>query len=67
MRFIEGEAREEELPRDTESFLRWLHRQHPHQCPQPGDSLEEIYWYAGKRALIDGLMIRYFGPDKRDW
>lgn len=55
------------VPVDTEGFLRWLDKRWPHQCPKPGESLEEIHRYAGARALIDAMMFRVFGPDKSEW
>lgn len=61
------EEEEERLPAKTEDFLRWLHKRYPHQCPPAGLSLEEIHRYAGMREVIDAMMFRMFGPDKRDW
>lgn len=66
--FYEAMPQEEDsIPADTEGFLRWLHRRWPHQCPNPGEPLEEIHRYAGARALVDAMMYRVIGPDKSDW
>lgn len=66
--FQEALPKEEEtIPADTQGFLRWLHRRWPHQCPEPGTPPEEIYRYAGARALVDAMMFRVLGPDKDEW
>ena len=63
----EPEKKAEELPKDTESFLHWLHRYWPHRCPSLGDSPEAIHRYAGARALIDSLLHQVLGSDESEW
>ena len=40
-----------------EELIKWLDEVFPHQCPTDTDVTEkEIWFYAGKRSLIDYLL-----------
>jgi hypothetical protein len=50
------------LPVETGRLIQALDQEYPHRCPPPGFSLEDIHRYAGKRELIDNLMLRWNAP-----
>ena len=49
----------EVLPGETGALLTALDRAFPNRCIQPGESKEDALFYAGKRALIDTLLVRF--------
>ena len=55
------------LPGKTAELLKWLDEQYPHRCPALGQNPDEVQRYAGKRELIDSLLCRAYGPDRKDW
>lgn len=46
------------IPSISEDLIRMLDKEFPHLCPTLRQSEREIYFYAGKRALIDLLLAR---------
>lgn len=49
------------LPKFPEKWMQFLDDKYPHKCPQTDEDIREIYFYAGKRALIDEII----GIEKR--
>lgn len=41
----------------TEELVEGLDKLVPHRCPAVSQSEREIWMYAGKRALVDALMV----------
>lgn len=41
----------------TEGLVEGLDKLVPHRCPAVSQSEREIWMYAGKRALVDALMV----------
>lgn len=41
----------------TEELVDGLDKLVPHRCPTASQSEREIWMYAGKRALVDALMV----------
>lgn len=41
----------------TEELVEGLDKLVPHRCPTASQSEREIWMYAGKRALVDALMV----------
>lgn len=41
----------------TEELVDGLDKLVPHRCPAVSQSEREIWMYAGKRALVDALMV----------
>lgn len=41
----------------TEELVEGLDKLVPHRCPTVSQSEREIWMYAGKRALVDALMV----------
>ena len=41
----------------TEELVDGLGKLVPHRCPTASQSEREIWMYAGKRALVDALMV----------
>lgn len=51
------------LPHTTIELLELLNTRFPARCIKPGESLEEAHRYAGKRELIDTLIMEYRDDD----
>lgn len=45
------------LPTDVKGLLETLNAEIPHRCPSPHESERDIWIYAGKRALVDYLLV----------
>jgi hypothetical protein len=43
--------------------IKYLDKQYPHKCAQPGESLEDIHRAAGARALVDSLLTKLHHED----
>lgn len=43
----------------TEELVEGLDKLVPHRCPAVSQSEREIWMYAGKRALVDALLVAY--------
>jgi hypothetical protein len=44
------------IPRD---LVEWLDRTYPERCPSTGDTLEDIWRYAGARHLVRALLAEH--------
>jgi len=47
------------LPHDTGTLVDYLNELFPPRCIRKGESLEDAHRYAGKRELIEYVMMRY--------
>lgn len=51
------------IPADSARLLKMLDKAFPHRCPRRGEDAEEVQRYAGKRELIDALLIKATDPN----
>ena len=52
------------IPLDSHELLKLLDSSYPHKCPKPRDTPEDMWRYAGKRELIDLLLMAKNNPSK---
>jgi len=55
---------QEAIPSLSSKLIEKLDQEIPHLCPSPGNSRDEIMFYAGKRALVDSLLSRLEGTEE---
>jgi hypothetical protein len=54
------------LPLYTLDLLKELDKMFPSRCPHLNESDREIWFYAGRRQLIESLLMRAKEADRRD-
>lgn len=46
----------DDCPHIPKDLLKWLNRVFPVKNPQPGTPLDEVFFDAGKRAVVEALI-----------
>lgn len=45
------------IPLISEDLIKRLDTTYPHRCPLPSEDERKIWMYAGRRALVDDLLL----------
>ncbi len=45
-------------------LLQWLEKNCPARCPKPGQPLDEVFFYSGKRSMVELLRFNYERQNK---